>query len=480
MLPEFVHTLLARTEGINLEFKEARNGLPDSFFETVCSFLNREGGIILLGVTDKGAVTGVPAHLVESVKANIINLTNNQQKLDPPFIIMPDEVMIEGKVLILAQVPVSSRVHRCKGIVFDRAGDGDYHITEPDRIADLVNRKSHRYSEVEIYTGLRFSDFNSDLFHKVRNLIRSKTPAHPWLAIGDEEMLVKAGFYRRDLQSGTVGYTLGAGLMFGKDEVIQSIAPYYKVDALVRKTHIDRYDDRLYIQTNLIDTFDLLMGFVTKHLSDRFYLEGDLRISLLEKIFREVVSNLIVHREYNNASPTIFTIFKDRVEVVNANNPNVLGKISPAHFSPYPKNPVIAKFFMQLGRFDELGSGVINVNKYLPLYCKNAFPTFEEEVNTFRTLIPLEPTTRYAEYNGELSGELSGELNGELNGELHEPMISLFKKISEHPGIQAKELAQQLHRPFSTVDKQIRALAAKQLVIHKGSRKTGGYYRVDK
>ncbi|HBB93245.1 MAG TPA: ArsR family transcriptional regulator, partial [Bacteroidales bacterium] len=73
-----------------------------------------------------------------------------------------------------------------------------------------------------------------------------------------------------------------------------------------------------------------------------------------------------------------------------------------------------------------------------------------------------------------------GELNGELNGELHEPMISLFKKISEHPGIQAKELAQQLHRPFSTVDKQIRALAAKQLVIHKGSRKTGGYYRVDK
>ncbi len=182
MLAEFVNKLLTRKEGISLEFKEAQNGLPESFFETVCSFLNREGGIILLGVTDKGAPIGIPSHLIDSIKANIINLTNNQQKLDPPFIIVPDEIIVEGKPLIMAQVPVSSRVHRCKGIVFDRAGDGDYRITQPDRIAELVNRKSHRFSEVEIFPALRFSDFNPDLFNKVRNLIRSKTPAHHWLA----------------------------------------------------------------------------------------------------------------------------------------------------------------------------------------------------------------------------------------------------------------------------------------------------------
>jgi predicted HTH transcriptional regulator len=118
---------------------------------------------------------------------------------------------------------------------------------------------------------------------------------------------------------------------------------------------------------------------------------------------------------------------------------------------------------MQLGRFDELGSGVINVNKYLPFYVKGAVPTFEEEANTFHTIIPLEPLIA----------------NGELNGELNEPIIALIKKIAEQPGIQAKELAKQLNRPFSTVDKQIRTLTARQLVIHRGSRKTGGYYRIE-
>jgi predicted HTH transcriptional regulator len=36
------------------------------------------------------------------------------------------------------------------------------------------------------------------------------------------------------------------------------------------------------------------------------------------------------------------------------------GNIDPAFFSPYPKNPVIAKFFKEIGRADELGSGIRN------------------------------------------------------------------------------------------------------------------------
>jgi predicted HTH transcriptional regulator len=39
---------------LNLEFREASGGLPQNLFETVCAFLNREGGTVLLGVTDDG------------------------------------------------------------------------------------------------------------------------------------------------------------------------------------------------------------------------------------------------------------------------------------------------------------------------------------------------------------------------------------------------------------------------------------------
>src|SRR5690606_23470898 len=148
------------------------------------------------------------------------------------------------------------------------------------------------------------------------------------------------------------GYTLAAGLLLGKNEVIQSILPHYKIDSLVRKVNMLRYDDREYIQTNLIDAYDQVMNFVAKHLPDKFYMEGDQRISLRSKIFREVVANFLVHREYTNAYPATFVIYSDRVETENANNPHGEGPIDPNNFAPFPKNPTIAKFFMQIGRVD--------------------------------------------------------------------------------------------------------------------------------
>ena len=50
---------------------------------------------------------------------------------------------------------------------------------------------------------------------------------------------------------------------------------------------------------------------------------------------------------------------------------------------------------MQMGRGEELGSGVLNVNKYLPFYAKGGKPRFVEG-DPFVTIIPL-PTEASAE-----------------------------------------------------------------------------------
>jgi len=44
---------------------------------------------------------------------------------------------------------------------------------------------------------------------------------------------------------------------------------------------------------------------------------------------------------------------------------------------------------IQLGRFDELGSGVTNSNKYLPLYAHGAKPIFKETQHGFELIVPL-------------------------------------------------------------------------------------------
>ena len=95
---------------------------------------------------------------------------------------------------------------------------------------------------------------------------------------------------------------------------------------------------------------------------------GDVRISIRDKIFREVISNLLIHRNYASAYPAKLIIGKDSIHSENANKPNGYGIIDPNDFSPYHKNPNIAKFFKELGLVDELGSGVRNIHKYGKTY----------------------------------------------------------------------------------------------------------------
>ena len=49
---------------------------------------------------------------------------------------------------------------------------------------------------------------------------------------------------------------------------------------------------------------------------------------------------------------------------------------------------MIAKFFKEIGRVDELGSGVRNTFKYCGIYSPGTLPVFIEE-DVFKTFIPL-------------------------------------------------------------------------------------------
>jgi ATP-dependent DNA helicase RecG len=61
-------------------------------------------------------------------------------------------------------------------------------------------------------------------------------------------------------------------------------------------------------------------------------------------------------------------IEKNKVVFENANIPHSYGELNPSNFTPYPKNPNIAKIFREIGFADELGSGVKNLYKYSKAY----------------------------------------------------------------------------------------------------------------
>ena len=73
------------------------------------------------------------------------------------------------------------------------------------------------------------------------------------------------------------------------------------------------------MQTNLIESYDKLMGFAEKHLWDKFFLENDNRVSLRNIIAREMLANTLIHREMTSSYISKFVIEKSRMFVENAN-----------------------------------------------------------------------------------------------------------------------------------------------------------------
>lgn len=388
---QLVQQIINQGEGLRIEYKEASDSVPGSFYETVVSFSNTDGGVILLGVADNKTVTGINRAITVKLQKDIVTALNTRECINPPVYVQPFTVEHPDGLIMVIQVPSSSQVHDHSGRIYSREFEADLDITDDQqKVSDIYLRKRNFFTESIIYPHLTMEHLDKSLFEKARQIIRNNRSDHPWLLVSDEQMLRDSTLWRIDFKTGEEGLTLAAALIFGKDSTIQSILPAYKVEVMVRIQNKDRWDDRINppLRTNLIDTYLKLKQFVNDKLPEKFYVEGDQRIDLRDKIFREVIGNVIVHREYTSALSTEMIITDTEVRITNPNRAYFHGVINASGFNPYPKNPNIRKFFTSFGWTDEIGSGIRNTNKYLPLYVPGAKPVFIEN-DTFVTEIPL-------------------------------------------------------------------------------------------
>jgi ATP-dependent DNA helicase RecG len=89
-----IKELIKRGEGTEIEFKTSSNKLNKDAFESICAFLNRRGGHLLLGVSNSGEIEGVLEDSIQSVIDEVVTQVNNPQKLNPPFYLSPEIVQI--------------------------------------------------------------------------------------------------------------------------------------------------------------------------------------------------------------------------------------------------------------------------------------------------------------------------------------------------------------------------------------------------
>ncbi|MFC1734782.1 RNA-binding domain-containing protein [Candidatus Hydrogenedentota bacterium] len=464
--------LLDQGEGIAVEFKTARMALNRDVYETVCAFLNRSGGDLLLGVGDDGDVVGIDANHIERMRKEFVTTINNPQKLSPPCYLSVETVDFHGKMLLHVLVPQSSQVHRCNGKIFDRNEDGDFDITDNQTLTtQLYVRKQSHYSENTIYPYAELADLRPELIDRARKLAENRQPVHPWTSMDDMELLTSAQLWLQDYQRNVRGLTLAGILLFGTDTTILSILPHHRTDALLRRDDINRYDDRDDIRTNLLDSHTRLIAFGEKHLKDPFYLEGEQRVSLRNRILREIVGNLLIHREYSHAFPAKMVIERERLFTENSNKPHGHGLIDPNLFSPYPKNPAIARVFKEIGWADELGSGVRNLFKYCHAFGGHDPELIEDDI--FRLNLPLSEMSRAAAQEKPFD-----------KTPVKTPVETLVKTpgqiiqvLAENPEMTLAGVAEIIGKSLSAVERATSKLVKEGRIRHVGPKK-GGHWEV--
>lgn len=469
--------ILAIGETIAVEFKRCGKGIQNDTFESVCAFLNRFGGDLLLGVLDDGTVMGVPENAASDMVKHFIRSVSNPDLFSPTIYLQPEIVRFNGKTIIHVHIPASAEVHRYKKVIYDRVDDADVQVTATSQIAQMYIRKQEIFTERKIYPYITMADLRLDLLPKIRVMAANNAGGHghPWETMDDEKLLRSARLYGQDRVTGVQGYNLAAVMLLGKDDLIMDVLPAYATDALLRRVNMERYDDREIVQTNLIESYERLMAFGRKHLPDTFYLERDQRISLREIITREMIANTLIHREYTSTYQAKFVIERAKMYVENANRASQASVLTPENPEPNPKNPIIAAFFRQIGYADQLGSGVRNLFKYSEAYSGQQPIFYEGDV--FRIIVPLAENIQVSFTTTEktterTTGNTTGK-NMELLKKLSKNEQMILTALLKDPELTQSLLAQKMGLSEDGVRYIMNQLKKKGLLERVGSRRKG-------
>lgn len=351
-----LYELIAGGEDSYVEFKRDPTQRTD-FANEMIALANTEGGRVLVGVDDSGAIVGVQEP--QRVEEAVLNIARDN--CNPPLRPTIDHVRADEGAVVVVNVPRrTGPPHESNsGQCYIRVGSTKRLATPQERARLLQLAGLVHYDEVPVaMTGV--SDLDQGTFSTYYERIY-----HAPLETADvplPRMLEAMRFVVRDVD-GVARLSVAGLLLFGKAP--QDHLYHARISAVRWQGDMagEAIIDRKEILGTLPEQIERAETFMLRNtsLSTRIVrVQQEDRPQYPPAAFREAIVNAVAHRDYSlEGTQILLYIFDDRIEIRSPGRlPNsVTLENVRTHYSK-PRNETIARVLHNLGYVNILGSGI--------------------------------------------------------------------------------------------------------------------------
>ena len=348
--------IVSQTETNQVEFKET-TGQLERGMETLCAFLNGEGGTVLFGITDNGKIVG--QDVSDSTKRTIAEAI---QRMEPSAILKVNYISLpesEKKVIAIhAEEQRYARPFCYKGRPYQRIESVTSVMPQTVYNQLLIQRDGARFGwESLVNPDLKLEDLDKDEILKTVRLGIENGRLPESTVLTDLPVIMEKLNLSENGQLKNAAAVLFANKTSNYPQCLLRLARF-------KGNNKDEFIDNQRIHGNVFKLLDAAMSFFFKHLSLSGKIQGIERkeqLSIPFKALRECCINSLCHRSYNSPGGSVgIAIYDDRVEIENIGTfPSSMriDKLMSEHRSE-PQNPLIADVLYIRRVLESWGRGI--------------------------------------------------------------------------------------------------------------------------
>ena len=394
---EALKRLVAAGESESVEFKKSTAELARAG-ETLCAFLNSNGGQVLIGVAPAGKVVG--QEVSDSTQRDVAAMLD---RFEPAVRIELERVAVDNRraVLVLtAASAVQDRPFVWSGRAFRRVGTTTSLLPQEQYERLLLDRAylRHRW-ENQPAVAVKLEDLDREEILRTREfaVLQNRISAGTSLDPGEILDRLKLRENGSILQAAYMLY--GSQFSSNYPQALLKLGRFR--GTAITGDILDNRQDHMHAFAMVREAMAWLER--TMPLSARFpvsRIEREDRFPVPTPALREAILNAVMHRDYSDPSGYVaIAVFDDRIEIRSIGRlPTGItaADLSGPHNSK-PPNPLIAEAFHRTGAVEVWGRGT---NRVIDECLRHGIeaPAFEERggavIVTFRAEIT--PGTKHA------------------------------------------------------------------------------------